>query len=35
MVIIGGSGTGKSVLLKCILGLVRPTAAPSRWTGRM
>ena len=26
MVIIGGSGTGKSVLLKCILGLVRPDA---------
>ncbi|MEE4119149.1 MAG: ATP-binding cassette domain-containing protein [Paracoccaceae bacterium] len=25
-VIIGGSGTGKSVLLKCILGLVRPDA---------
>ena len=24
MVIIGGSGTGKSVLLKCILGLMRP-----------
>ena len=24
MVIIGGSGTGKSVLLKCILGLVTP-----------
>ena len=24
MVIIGGSGTGKSVLLKSILGLVRP-----------
>ena len=22
--VIGGSGTGKSVLLKCILGLVRP-----------
>jgi phospholipid/cholesterol/gamma-HCH transport system ATP-binding protein len=26
MVIIGGSGTGKSVLLKCILGLVQPDA---------
>ncbi len=26
MVIIGGSGTGKSVLLKCILGLVSPDA---------
>ncbi|WP_417208419.1 ABC transporter ATP-binding protein [Antarctobacter sp.] len=26
MVIIGGSGTGKSVLLKCILGLVAPDA---------
>ncbi len=26
LVIIGGSGTGKSVLLKCILGLVRPDA---------
>ena len=24
MVIIGGSGTGKSVTLKCVLGLVRP-----------
>ena len=24
LVVIGGSGTGKSVLLKCILGLVRP-----------
>ena len=24
MVIIGGSGTGKSVALKCILGLIRP-----------
>lgn len=26
MVVIGGSGTGKSVLLKCILGLVTPDA---------
>ena len=26
VVIIGGSGTGKSVLLKCILGLVKPDA---------
>ena len=26
MVIIGGSGTGKSVTIKCILGLIRPDA---------
>ncbi|WP_199555655.1 ABC transporter ATP-binding protein [Sandaracinobacteroides hominis] len=26
LVIIGGSGTGKSVLLKCILGLIKPDA---------
>jgi phospholipid/cholesterol/gamma-HCH transport system ATP-binding protein len=24
LVIIGGSGTGKSVLIKCLLGLMRP-----------
>ncbi len=34
MVIIGGSGTGKSVLLKCILGLVTPDSGPSRSTAR-
>ena len=26
LVIIGGSGTGKSVLLKCVLGIIRPDA---------
>ncbi|TCP63216.1 phospholipid/cholesterol/gamma-HCH transport system ATP-binding protein [Rhodovulum bhavnagarense] len=34
MVIIGGSGTGKSVLLKCILGLVTPDSGQIRVDGR-
>lgn len=33
MVIIGGSGTGKSVLLKCILGLVHPDSGTIRLDG--
>ena len=32
--IIGGSGTGKSVLLKCIIGLVRPDAGDVLYNGR-
>jgi len=33
MVIIGGSGTGKSVMLKCILGLIRPDKGSIRING--
>ncbi|MEI4469896.1 ABC transporter ATP-binding protein [Frigidibacter sp. MR17.24] len=33
MVIIGGSGTGKSVTLKCILGLIRPDSGTIRVGG--
>jgi len=33
LVIIGGSGTGKSVLIKCILGLMRPDSASIRIDG--
>ncbi|MGK2284635.1 ABC transporter ATP-binding protein [Pedomonas sp. V897] len=34
LVIIGGSGTGKSVLLKCILGILRPDAGEIRVDGQ-
>jgi phospholipid/cholesterol/gamma-HCH transport system ATP-binding protein len=33
MVVIGGSGSGKSVLLKCILGLMRPDSGSIRIDG--
>ena len=33
MVIIGGSGTGKSVMMKCILGLLRPEGGSIRVDG--
>jgi phospholipid/cholesterol/gamma-HCH transport system ATP-binding protein len=34
LVVIGGSGSGKSVLLKCILGLIRPDRGTIRVDGR-
>ena len=34
LVVIGGSGSGKSVLIKCIIGLMRPDAGSIRIDGR-
>jgi phospholipid/cholesterol/gamma-HCH transport system ATP-binding protein len=34
LVVIGGSGTGKSVLLKCILGIIRPDSGSIRLDGQ-
>jgi phospholipid/cholesterol/gamma-HCH transport system ATP-binding protein len=34
LVVIGGSGTGKSVMLKCILGILRPDAGSIRIAGQ-
>jgi len=34
LVVIGGSGTGKSVLLKCVLGLVKPDGGTIELDGR-
>ena len=33
LVVIGGSGTGKSVILKCILGILRPDSGSIRVAG--
>ena len=33
LTVIGGSGTGKSVLLKCLIGLLRPDAGSIRFDG--
>jgi phospholipid/cholesterol/gamma-HCH transport system ATP-binding protein len=33
LVVIGGSGTGKSVMLKCILGIIRPESGDIRIAG--
>ena len=32
--IIGGSGTGKSVLLKCLIGLIKPDSGEVLYNGR-
>ena len=34
LVVIGGSGTGKSVMLKCILGILQPDGGSIRVGGR-
>ncbi len=34
MVVIGGSGTGKSVMLKCVLGLIKPTSGSIKVDGQ-
>lgn len=35
LVIIGGSGTGKSVMLKCILGLLTPDSGSIKIDGKI